>query len=122
MLNVKKLLTKLLGRMGNEYFTLAGYSGFDNAVGYGFYDKAANTVRLYMYGSDSANIPAGTVFTVPAGYRPSENIGAPMTFTTASAAGTHFLTVHADGTVTHNASSTLRSFQSFAEYKLGGGS
>ena len=120
MLDVKALLTKLLGRVGNEYFTLTGYAGVDESVGDGWYDKSTDTVRLYMYGRDSANIPNGTVFTVPAGYRPSDNIGAPMTFQTASAAGTHFLTVHADGTVTQNASSSLRSFSAYCEYKLGG--
>ena len=65
MLNVKKLLTKILDRTGCEYFTLTGYAGFDSVLGYGFYDKSTDTVRLYMYGADSANISTSTVlFTV----------------------------------------------------------
>ena len=121
LLNVKKTLTKLLNRVSTEYFTLTGYVGLDNAIGYGFYDKATDTVRLYMFGSDSANISTSTVlFTVPSAYRPPQNIGAPMMFSTTAGSGAHYATVGTNGEVKQAASSTLRQFMAFCEYQLGG--
>lgn len=105
--------------LGVEYFTLTGYSGFDNSLGYGFYDKSTDTVRLYMYGMDSVNIGTSVVlFTIPSKYKPPQNIGAPMVYSTASASGVYYALIYTDGTVSQSASSSLRSFVAFGEYKL----
>lgn len=122
MLNVKKTLTKLMGRTGCEYFTLTGYAGFDEAFGYGFCDKSTNTVRLYLYGKDSANLTSSIVlFTVPSAYRPPQNIAAPMVFATDSTNGiTNYATVYANGEVKQAISNYMRSFVAFCEYQLGG--
>ena len=105
--------------LGVEYFTLTGYSGFDSVIGYGFYDKSTDTVRLYMYGADSANISTSTVlFTVPSAYRPPQNIGAPMMFATTAGSGAHYATVSTNGEVKQTASSSLRQFLAFCEYQL----
>ena len=122
MLNVKKMLTKLLGRVGSEYFTLGSYSGFDNASGYGIYDKSSNTVRLYMFGIDSANIPtSATLFTVPDGYRPTGNTPAIAVMSTDTTYGiVYYATVGTDGTVTQSLTSYLRRFSAVCEYQLGG--
>lgn len=122
MLNVKKTLTKLFSRIGVEEFNLTGYAGFDNAFGVGKYDKATDTVRLYMFGADSANISSSTtLFTVPEGYRPSGNVPAIAVMATDSSNGiVYYLTVGADGTVKQNLTSYLRRVVAVCEYKLGG--
>ena len=120
MLNVKKTLTKLLGRVGSEYFTLGSYSGFDNASGYGIYDKSSNTVRLYMFGIDSGNIPLNTtLFTVPESYRPTGNIPAIAVMATDSTNGiVYYATVGTDGTVKQNLTGYLRRIIAICEYQI----
>lgn len=108
------------GETGSVHFTLGAYSGFDNASGYGIYDKASNTVRLYMFGIDSANIPiSATLFTVPVGYRPTGNIPALAVMSTDSTYGiVYYATVGTDGTVTQSLTSYLRRFLAVCEYQL----
>ena len=122
MLNVKKTLTKLLGRVGVEEFNLSAYSGFDNAFGVGKYDKATNTVRLYVFGVDTANISSSTaLFTVPSAYRPSTNTAMPIAYATSSASGVYYATLNAsNGTITQGATNSLRQVIGFCEYTLGG--
>ena len=122
MLNTKKLLTKLLGRVGVEEFNLSAYSGFDNAFGVGKYDKATDTVRIYIFGVDTANISSSTtLFTVPSDYRPSGNVAIPITYATSSAAGVYYATINAtNGNITQGATNSLRQIMGFCEYKLGG--
>ena len=121
MLNVKKTLTKLLGRIGVEEFNLSAYSGFDNAFGVGKYDKATDTVRIYCFGVDTANLPQNTaLFTIPSKYKPSGNVGVPMVFGSTGGAGLSYATVKSDGTIVQSAGSTLRSVITVGEYKLGG--
>ena len=123
MLDIKKLLTKLLGRVGSEYFTLTPYAGFDSYVGYGFYDKSANTIRLYMFGMDSANIPlSAALFTVPEGYRPTRNTAGIAVLSTDSVNGVSYhITVGTDGTIKQNFTNYLRRVLAVCEYQLGGG-
>lgn len=122
MLNIKKTLTKLLGRMGMEEFNLTvSYSSFDMAYGYGRYDRAANSVRLYFVAYDSANLPQNTaLFTVPEKYRPSQTYAVPIVYGASSSVGTYYASLSTDGTIKQNAGSTLRSIFGFVEYKLGG--
>ena len=121
MLNVKSLLTKLLDRVGVVEFNLTPYAGFDNAYGYGRYDKATNSVRLYFFGVDSANLPQNTaLFTVPNEYAPSQAYGVPIIYTATSGAGVYYASVLTNGTIVQNAGSTLRGIYGFVEYKLGG--
>lgn len=105
---------------GSEYFTLGSYSGFDNASGYGIYDKSCNTVRLYMFGIDSANIPTNaTLFSVPEEYRPKGNIPAIAVLSTDSTNGiVYYVTVGTDGTVKQNLTSYLRRVIAICEYQI----
>lgn len=123
MLNVKKTLTKLFSRIGVEEFNLSVYSGFDNAFGVGRYDKATDTVRIYIFGLDTANISSSAaLFTVPAEYRPSANVAMPIAYTTSSVAGVYYAIINAsNGNITQGATNSLRQIMGFCEYKLGGG-
>lgn len=121
MLNIKKTITKIIGRFGVEEFSLSAYAGFDSAYGYGRYDKATNTVRLYFFGVDTANLPQNTaLFTVPDKYKPSQAYGIPIVYTATSGAGVYYASLLTDGTIKQNAGSTLRGILGLVEYTLGG--
>lgn len=115
-----KGIQELMPPSGSEYFTLDAYSGFDNASAYGIYDKSCNTVRLYMFGIDSANIPMSTtLFTVPEGYRPTGNIPAIAVMATDSTNGiVYYVIVGTDGTVKQNLTAYLRRVIAICEYQL----
>lgn len=122
MLNIKKTLTKLFSRIGVEEFNLTVYAGFDNSFGVGKYDKATDTVRLFCWGTDTANLPTGTaLFTVPEEYRPSGNVALLMVFGASGGSGTYYSILNSsNGAITQSAGSTLRSVVIWGEYKLGG--
>lgn len=121
MLNVKKTITKILGRFAIEEFMLTAYSGFDSAYGYGRYDKATGTVRLYFYGIDSTNLPQNTaLFTIPDKYKPSQAYGVPIVYTATSGAGVYYASLLTNGTIVQNAGSTLRGIFGLVEYQWGG--
>lgn len=124
MKNITTLLHTIRRRLAIEEFNLTGYAGFDNMVAVGRYDKATDTVRIYCWGLDSANLPTGSaLFTVPEQYRPSANVALIMMFTATGGAGTHYAILQAaSGAITQNAGNTLRSVLIVGEYKLGGGS
>ena len=121
MKKITTLLNAIRGRLDIEEFSLTAYSGFDSAYGYGRYDKATDSVRLYFYGVDSANLPQNTaLFTVPQEYKPAQAYGVPIVYTATTGAGLYYASLQTDGTIRQNAGSTLRGIGGFVEYKLGG--
>lgn len=121
MLNVKKLLTKIISKFSIEEFMLTAYNGFDMAYGYGRYDKSTDSVRIYFVGIDSSNLPQNSaLFTVPSKYRPAEAYGVPIIYTASTGAGLYYASLLTDGTIVQSAGSTLRGVLGLAEYKLGG--
>lgn len=107
-------------KVGVVEFNLTGYAGFDNAFGVGKYDIATDTVRLYCYGTDSANLPTNTaLFTVPAEYKPPGNVALLMPFSGTGGAGMHYAVLQsATGEITQNGGNTLRTVLIFGEYKV----
>lgn len=121
MLDLKALLAKILRRFAIEEFMLTAYAGFDSAYGYGRYDKATDSVRLYFYGVDSANLPRNTaLFTVPDKYKPSQAYGVPIVYTATGGVGFYYASLLTNGTIVQNAGSTLRGIFGLVEYQLGG--
>ena len=123
MLNVKALLTKFLGRVGCDIASGTAGSALTRGFCTCVKDHSTNTVRLHFYFGANQNLATSTyLFTIPSGYRPTEEVSGVMMYTDASnVSGSYSCKLTTSGVITQNAGSTIRQGFGFFEYPLGGG-
>lgn len=119
MLNVKKLLYKMLGRFGRSDTYVEASNGITGGIRL-FKDNSTNTVRCYGYFRRSTDISVSTtIFQVPSGYRPSGNFAVPMFLYTSGNVGAGFYgVVNAQGIITQSLGSSVREGFISAEWYL----
>ena len=107
MLNLKKLMTKVLNTFGTDVTHVTNSYGTLRLTK----DKATNTVRGYGYFRSSTDLTINTVlFNVPSGYRPKETYSIPMFLSTNSNVATsYFGFVNTEGNITQQLGGTIRS-------------
>lgn len=107
MLNIKKLLTKILNSFGTNTTYVQNSYGLLRLTK----DKATNTVRCYGYFRSSTDIGISTVlFIVPSGYRPKEQRAVPMYLTTGGGITTSYYGyANTDGTIIQQLGASVRS-------------
>lgn len=114
-MSIKELLTRILGRIGSTTFSLT--VGVDDGYGYGVYDKATNTVRLYFWARGSISA-ATTILTVPSGYRPSSTRYGIIWIYVTNRGYSYHCTINTDGTIKQGFSNSVDRIAGFAEYQL----
>lgn len=119
MLNIKKLLNKMLGRFGNEMAYVEAQNGITGGLRL-FKDKGTNTVRCYGYFRRSTDIAVSTtIFAVPSGFRPTGNYAVPMFLSTSGNVNVGFYGVlTAQGVLTQSLGNSVREGFVSAEWSL----
>lgn len=121
MLNVKKMLTKIANSLGCEYADATPSSSIYRGHCKCIKDNASNTVRVHFYFNSNSNVSTSTtLFTIPTGYRPTEETNGSMFYSDANnVGGAYTFKINTSGVITQNAGSTIRQGWGYAEY-LGG--
>lgn len=121
MLNEKKLLTKLLNRVGETHTTVSAINSITGELNL-VIDKSTNTVRGYGYARRSTDINIATaIFNIPSAYRPSADVKIPMFLYSSSGVNAAYYGVaHPSGDINQLLGSTIREIFTAFEYKLGG--
>lgn len=124
MLNIKKLLTKITNSIGSDSADATAGSALTRGFCRCIKDRASGTIRLYFYFVATQNLNTGTyLFTIPSGYRPSEEItGAIVTIDSSSRPDAGTCKITTGGVITQNVGSVIRQGFGVVEYKVGGGS
>lgn len=106
-----------------ETFTGTRGAGLTSGDCHGVYDKWTNTVRINFYGLKTSNGATNeTLFTIPAGYRPSDNpgggavIGVMSGGTVQTSCGWAY--INSSGQIRQGATNYLRSICGTIEYSL----
>ena len=117
MLNLKKLLIKMLGRVGSEMTYTTALNGITGGLRL-WKDHSTGTVRCYGYFRRATNISDGTViFTVPSGFRPPSNYEVPMfLYSSTGVNAGYYGTLHTNGNMYQNLGATIREGYVSAEW------
>lgn len=120
MLNLKKLLTKILTSLGSESFTgTRNTTNTTQGTCTGIYDKATGTVRITL--SFTATSSVGTsaeLFTIPSAYRPSANKTGAGYGKTSSSTGGISIRVDSSGVITQRTMGACTGGFGIIEYEL----
>jgi len=119
VLGMKKLLNKIVGRVGVTDTYVNAENGITGGVRL-FRDNSTNTVRCYGYFRRSTDISVSTtIFTVPSGFRPPGNYAVPMfLYTSGNLCAGFYGILTPQGVITQSLGSTVREGFIAAEWKL----
>ena len=119
VLGMKKLLNKIVGRVGVTDTYVNAENGITGGVRL-FRDNSTNTVRCYGYFRRSTDIGISTtIFTVPSGFRPPGNYAVPMfLYTSGNLCVGFYGIVNEQGVITQSLGNTIREGFIAAEWKL----
>lgn len=114
-------ITALEGRLNLTPVRFSGTrnSSFSAGSCTGVFDRVTGIVRITFGFTSTANVASGTtLFTIPEAYRPSSAANGTAFFGLASGTGASGCTLRADGVITQNLSSTVRTGFGYIEYSL----
>ena len=106
--------------MSSDAFTGTRASALTSGECFGTYDKASNSVRLYVsFASANALTVDTSLFTIPSEYRPSANRGGAMIFQGANdTIGAGTIRVTSSGAIQQRASASATKGFGVIEYPL----
>ena len=119
VLGMKKLLNKIVGRLGVTETYVEAQNGITGGIRL-FRDNSTNTVRCYGYFRRSTDINLSTtIFTVPSGFRPPGNYAVPMfLYTSGNVCAGFYGVLTSQGVITQSLGTTVREGFIAAEWKL----
>ena len=121
MLDIKKLLTKILGMFSTTEFTCTINSSMSGGESRGTYSKATGLVSINFYCNSNTDVTTTTaLFTIPSAYRPSEDKGGTgiLKNSAGTVAATGLRARASSGAIVQLGSGTARSVQGVIQYKL----
>ena len=120
MIDVKKLLTKIINRFGAETFTGTRSNAISRGDCYGIYDKASDTVRINFYFYNTSSIPSSYIlFTIPQKYRPKATKYGTAMYVTTGGTSAYQCYIATNGSIYQNLGSTILQGHGTIEYILG---
>lgn len=98
---------------------LTNSNNISDGMGFLIYDPVRKSVRIYAeFFSTSDIASSATLFTVPTGYRPSENTRIPCLYATSAMTRGFYVTCNANGDIINSLGNTTRSGVIVGEYLL----